>query len=275
MGKISMGALSARLAQWWRQKSPPARLYTIGGLVFGAGLIILLFAPKSMIANWALSIAMFCTGLGLIREFYTWAMKTKDYPLAKLALALMTIVSAALATGAGGIVLWSATNQDPSYFRTSIALMSPFAFVPVMAIVVFLVSLFGFPFVLLLGAAKRGPVDPHRLMARCLGLLALLVASGYVAKTDSGFSALLRDMAAYSAYQLDMHPDSACSIVEGDRITRISDELVIIGRITDAGPRFVRQPCVLGPEAITLAPPRKAAKSGLEMAAQTGGAGKQ
>lgn len=268
MGNNFVGAHLDKLSQWWNQRSPSARLYTVGGLTFGAGVVILLAAPKSQFANWALSIAMFCMGLGIIREFYTWVMKAKDHPLTKLGLALMTIVSAALATGAGGLVLWSATNQDPSYFKTSIALMSPFAFIPVMAIVVFVVSLVGFPFVLLSGATKRGPVNPHRLIARCLGLIALLVACGHVVKTDSGFSAFLDDMAAYSAYQLDMHPDSACSTIEGDRIARINDELVVIGRITDSGPKFIRLACALGPEAIALAPPKAPSRAAQTKAAQ-------
>lgn len=257
--KLVLSSWATRFTQWWSELLPSARLYAAGLLVFGIGLCVALLAPNSFVANWASALAMFCLGLGVIRECYTWLIRRKDHPLAKFAIALLAIMAAALSTGAGGMVLSAATGQDPSHFKTSIAFVAPLAFIPILAIMIFAVALFGFPIVLLLGWSGR--FGGALTVARGLGLLGILIASGYLLKPESRINSAIQGVASYSAYFLDMYPAGSCSGIAGDRITRINDQLVVLGRITDAGPRFVRRSCTQTPEAVALAPPRAHAKS--------------
>lgn len=252
-----------RASKRWSSFPSAARLYLVGLLIFAAGFALSFFQPKGLAVNWAFTTAMICLGAGFLREGYGWAVLRKDYPLVKLAGGVLTVMAAAVATGGAAITIADATGQDPSNFKSSIALLAPLSFVPILAIVVMLVGFFSLPIILLLSAGKHAlkkqgddGFEALLLIARILGSVALIAGAGQLLSPSTRVDDGLKWIAAYSAYMLDMHTDQNCSTVPGDRITRLNDNLVILGRITDEGPRFARVSCALAPEATVLPPPK-------------------
>ena len=246
-----------RLILWWQQKAPHIKLYVGGGLLLATSFLIVLVVPKAPIGTWTFTFAFACLSLGIFRECYDVVVGTKDRPLAKLGVAILTVMSAAAATGSSSGVVAIATGQDPSYFKTAIAFLSPLAFIPVFAIAAFGLSILGLLFALLLGVREKRNISAWLLLARMAGLIGIMAFSETVLKADGYFSSFINSAGAYSAYLLDMHEDPACSEAKGDRVARLNDSVVILGRMTDEGPQFVRRACELAPEARVLGPPRK------------------
>lgn len=245
------------IRHWWHSKTPSIKLYVAGGVALVVGLAFLTIAPKTPYAGWAMLVAMLCSSLGVFRECYDVVVGARDRPIARLIVLILTIMSAAVATGAGSLVVSEATNQDPTFFKTAIAFISPLAFVPVFAIITFGLSILGLPIAMLMGLRDRAEISGPLILGRIFGLVGVIVFSEMTFKADGGFSLFLNKAGAYSAYILDMHEDSSCAPLDGDRIVRINDDLIIVRRITDAGPEFMRIPCPLAPQAGVLAPPKR------------------
>lgn len=251
-----------RAQKFWEGLSRPLRIYLVGLLAFGIAMFMVLTRAKGLIINWTFAAAMICLGAGFLRESFDWAALRKDNPLFKQAKVILTVIALAIATASGAITVADATAQDPTTFKTSIAVIAPLAFIPVLAFVVMVLSALGFPVVMLITmgqqafAKKAGTFSGLLVISRVLGLLALIVGAGQLLNPSTRLDAGLKQIAAYSAYMLDMYPNASCAATPGDRVVRVNDNLVIVGRITEAGPRFRRELCALTAEAAPLPPPK-------------------
>lgn len=257
----------------WADLPSVARIYVVGLFVFAFGMVLVLVHADGLIINWAITAAMICLGIGFIREGYDWTVLRKDYPIFKITSGVLAVMAAAVATGASAITLADATGQDPGNFKSSIALLAPLAFVPVLALVAMVVSFCSLPLVLFFSLGKHFAAKEKNdnflvllMISRLLGFIALVAGAGQLLNPSTGLDAGLKKIAAYSAYLLDMHADPICSAIPGDRIVRLNDNLVIVGRITNDGPRFVRRSCGLAPEVTALPPPKS---SGPQLGAAT------
>ncbi|MEB1661119.1 hypothetical protein VDR28_22060, partial [Xanthomonas campestris pv. campestris] len=102
--------------------------------------------------------------------------------------------------------------------------------------------------------AKNGHLDVIVTMIRGLSAFVVLFGASALSNNQSVVYPAMRWVAAYSAFFLDLQQDSACAPLEGDKVARINDSLILVGRLTEAGPQFVRRTCALTPESTALRP---------------------
>jgi hypothetical protein len=238
----------------WRSLGGVKQLYLAGLVGTVGGLASEIVWPKNVVGSWILVIGLLFASFGLILECYGWVSSRKDHWLATMVITIAGVFALGLAAGAGCMAVAQATGQSAAHFQTAVKVVAPFAFILFLAVAIAIASLVGI--LLLLFSAALTNSSPRKTFARCLGLIGLSMCAIYVLMPGSVFDKALRWSAAYSAFEFDMYPDPACSPVLGDRVARINDSIVIVGRITDDGLRFVRRACVLAPEITALPPPR-------------------
>lgn len=255
--------------QWWLTQQSrwqalpgPARLYRLGLLLFGATLVLgLVSGPHDIVALTLMAGGGAC-GLALATEIYSWIARRAEKLAFKVTFAILSVMAIAIATGAAMSYVAVATGQEPTAFKTATAFLAPLAFFPILAFVLAVLALFGMPIALLLSIGKDAPngATPHgdamRLMGRLMGLVTLVAVLLTIPTASSGVDAKLKDLAAYSAYFLDMQPHASCGLADGDRVVRINDQIVVVGRLTDSGVAFVRRACPLAASTDELPPTR-------------------
>jgi hypothetical protein len=203
------------------------------------------------------------TGIAFVIEGYRWLVAALEAPLAKWLTGVAGVMAAALATGAALSTLAVATGQDPSSFKTATAFLAPLSFVPILAVLIMAGGLVGLPFLIFGSLVKHG-LTPSKLkdfdvllsVARLIGFFTIIAFAGELASPSTRLNEGLETTARYSAFFLDMVPDRACTPTEGDRVARINDSLVIIGRLTDDGLQFVRRECAIAAQSEVLRPPQ-------------------
>lgn len=238
----------------WLSLGGVKQLYLAGLVGTLGGLASEIVWHKNVVGSWIFVVGLLFASFGLILECYEWVALRKDHLLAKMVVTVAAVISIGLATGAGSMAVAQATGQSAAYFKTAVMVVAPLAFVIFLAVAIAIASIIGF-FLLLISAALTKPTLAGTF-TRWLGLVGLIMCALYVLGPGSVYDRALRWSAAYSAFEFDMYPDPACSPVAGDRVARLSDTIVIVGRVTDNGLRFVRRACVLAPEAVALPPPR-------------------
>ena len=252
---------SALVQKVWGRLSKALRIYLVGLIVFGLATLMTFARAKGLVVNWTFAVAMICLGAGFLRECFDWIVLRKESLLFKQGKIILTVIAVAVATASGAITVADATSQDPANFKSSIAVIAPLAFIPVLAFVVMVLCALGFPVIMLVtmgqqAFTKKPDSSPGLLViSRVLGLLALIVGASQLLNPSTRLDAGLKQIAAYSAYMLDMYSDTSCAATPGDRVARINDTLVIVGRITENGPRFRRQFCPLTEDPAPLPPP--------------------
>ncbi|WP_169795581.1 hypothetical protein [Lysobacter antibioticus] len=254
------GAALERGGQWWNSLKDVVQLYFAGAMLVVVWFCLAYVDPKSFPAEVVFGIAVTVFGIAFVLEAYRWIVAKLDLPFVKWAVAVLGVMAAAVASGASALTVNEATGQDPAHFKASIALLAPLSFVPVLAVLVMIFTLISTPFLLFgwLGkhALSRGRIrDSDVLMplARLVGVVVVASLASFVASPP--ITSGVRGLAGYSALFLDMHYDPACATDRDDRVVRVNDEIVIVGRITDQGPRYVRRACPLSAESIELPPP--------------------
>lgn len=261
-------------ARWilrWNGNSAVTRLY-YAGLTFGFAAAIGWFIDPNQLATEVTAYATFALlMMGFVHEIYAWALPQIDRPLVKILIAALGLTIGAAATGLSRIIVSSATGQDPATFSTSVALLVPISFVHVIAALIALVgslALFSTmiaAFILLLIEVfvKKKIFEFNRplALARLLALIGVVGSCYYLMQPSSIVYQSARWIAGVSAYAFDLHPNPSCSPVVGDRVARINDEVVVIGRETAEGLQFVRKRCEIAAETTQLrAPKRKRAE---------------
>lgn len=262
-------------AQWiqrWNGNSAVVRLYR-AGLTFGiAALIACLIDPNQLATELTVYVTFAFLMLGFAHEVYVWTLPQIDRPLVKLVMAALGLTIGAAATGLSRIIVVSATGQDPATFPTTVALLVPISFVHVVAALIALVAISAL-FLAVIAAAvflfipkavleKIWIFNEAFALARFLALIGILVSCCYLIQPSSIVYQSARWIAGVSAYVFDLQPNPSCSPVVGDRVGRINDDVVVIGRETAEGLQFVRKRCEIEAEATELrAPKRKRAES--------------
>lgn len=256
----------ARKIAQWLALPRGKRLYVAGVMGFlGSFVMLLLRMPPPTVLAAFLASGAACA-VPLTGEIYAWLEKRRDTLGFKVISGVSTVMAGAVAAGVSSAYVSGATGQEPGSFKLAVALLAPLAFVPVFALVLMVVgtlSIFAL-LILALGADATG-VAKKRIqlgwsLARLLGLATLVGIAGAVANHASELGDRLQFLGAYSAFLLDMQVNSACAPISSDRVTRINDELVIVGRQTAQGIVFVRRACPVRAQTNELPPPRPLAK---------------
>lgn len=257
-----------RIAGWYSRLRPTAWGYVFATFCSLIGMAIFLWEPQSGISSALSHLAFFVFGLVFLREAYVWLLPKLELPLVKLLIAAAGVMAAAAATGISRMAVNDATGQDPSHFGTTVALLVPLSFAPVLAALVTVSGFVIIPGTLLWGLLKAlltwsKPTDLDILLsvARMFGCIVVVVAAASLLTPSSFLFPSLRWLASHSAYLFDFQPNPACGPVESDRVLRLNDDLVIIARMTADGPQFVRRECSLLAESTPLRAPKASSEA--------------
>jgi len=119
-------------------------------------IALFLHDPRSLASDVATYAGCALLASAFLTECYYWTVERLNYPLMKLAITVLGVVTLAAATGVSKITVNDATGQDPSYFTSAVALLVPLSFVPVAAALVIILGTFGVIIGLIWGLAKLG-----------------------------------------------------------------------------------------------------------------------
>lgn len=252
--------METTLAQptWWatqvqkaRAIPPMVRLYRVGLALMVAAMVLALFRASPTLGS-----AVFVTGASACAgsvafEFYGWTEKQSTTLWFKVLFSVIAIMSGAIATGAAATYVAAGTGQEAGTFKLAITLLAPMAFVPLLCFGIGIMGIFAVPVVMALTmgqdiqrpAEKKGFVVS--LIGRMMGVIALATIAMQVPTHSSGIDDGLRDIGAKAAYFLDMQRHPRCSSDPSDRVARVNDDLVIVGRQTAAGVVFTQVSCPL------------------------------
>ncbi|MFK3648014.1 hypothetical protein ACI2IY_06190 [Lysobacter enzymogenes] len=248
-----------RLRAWWDSMAAPARLYCGGWALAVAGVAVMAVHGIDVISDVVFMTGMACCAIGFVVDTYLWGVRRLNPHLMKVVSSILGVMAAATAAGGSAWTVAEATGQDPSHFKTTIAFLTPLSFMPVLGLAVMVCGIIALPLLLSVAGTKlvtrKAGGGAWMFFARMLGYLFLLLLASWAA--SSSYGAVTRPLAARAAYSLDMHRDPGCSAVENDRVMRINDDLVIVGRLTNDGPKFLRKACPLVAQAEELPPPEK------------------
>ncbi|MCW2037723.1 hypothetical protein FHR67_002608 [Xanthomonas arboricola] len=232
---------------------------------FLIGVTIFLVHPNHDAARIGCYLSFFLFAAGFLREAYVWILPKLQLPLVKLLVAAGSVTAAAAATGVSRMAVNEATGQDPAAFTTTVAFLVPVSFVPVLAALIAIGGVLVIPGTILgsLGKAmitwsKPADLDVILSLARVIGCLAVITSAASVLSATSFLFPTMEWLAGHSALMFDLQPNKVCGEVKEDRVIRLNDGLVIVGRVTDDGVQFVRRACPLSAEDTALRPPESA-----------------
>jgi hypothetical protein len=252
-----------RLKRWWCGLSPVARVYTLALVSLLISFAITCAAPRHAVAQAFAYVAFALFGLCFLKEAYDWVIPKLQLPLVKLLVAAGGVMAAAAATGVSRMAVNEATGQDPAAFTTTVAFLVPLSFVPVLAALVAVGGVFVVPATMIgsLGRAfftwsKPKDLDVMLSLARVFGSVTVIAASASLLYASSPLFPTLNWLAGHGAMMFDLQPNTACAENSKDRVLRLTDTVVIVGRTTDDGLQFVRRDCPLVAEGALLAAPR-------------------
>ncbi|MEQ1511470.1 MAG: hypothetical protein ABL934_02195 [Lysobacteraceae bacterium] len=256
-------------ARWmlrWNGKPAVTRLY-LAGLTFGIpAAIAWSIDPNRLATEVTIYVTFALLMVGLFHEIYVWTLPQIERPLVKLAIAALGLTVGAAATGLSRTIVGSATGQDPATFSTTVALLVPISFVHVIAALIACVGLLALVAIVIAAAIflltpkivkkKIWTFNRPFALARFLALIGVVGSCYYLMQPSSIVYQSARWIAGISAYAFDLQPNPSCSPVIGDRIGRINDDVVVIGRETADGVQFVRKRCEIAAEATELRAPK-------------------
>lgn len=244
--------LLGRIEMWWSGFSDVLQLYFTGAFLALIWFVLVSADQRGLSSQVAGGIAVVMLGLGVVLEAYRWVVAKLELPIVKWLMALVGVMAAAGASGAGAAAVNAATGQDPAYFKFSIAFLAPISFLPVAAILVMVVAFASILWIMLFSITRHLICqEPMRnetlilLLSRVVGMVVIITLASVLPKS---MGEGVKSLAGYAALLLDMHRDTACAPARGDYVVRINDGFVVVGRITSDGPKFIRKACVLAAE---------------------------
>lgn len=241
-------------AQWWDKTTQAMQLFVVGG---GALVLsILVFAiqgPGRLVAGLMVAGALF-VAVAFLMDCYVVALGLWEKPLGKLAGALLATMIASSSMALSSVTFNAATGLDPASFAYAVAFIAPLTAgylitVGIMGVVVvffawsILYTIVGF-FLAHFGGRKHSHrFDADKVVIRMVGVFALVLTNAVV--IDFGgktYESALASIARGFTFFLEMYPNDRCAL-SGERIHRLSDELVAVGRWEDNRLVFEQRRC--------------------------------
>ncbi|WP_144410825.1 hypothetical protein [Xanthomonas arboricola] len=250
-----------KVKTWWLSHHWVIRLYLGGAVCMLASIALSLRSPGSFSSDVAFYASCSLLAIAFLGDTYAWVMPKLAHPLMKISVTVFGAIALTAAAGVGRVVVNEATSQQASLFPTSSALLSLLSIVPVTATLMTVLG--AIPAFLAMGwgllklsrsEATNGHLDVIVTLIRGLSAFVVLFGASALSNSQSVVYPAMRWVAAYSAFFLDLQQDAACAPLEGDKVARINDSLILVGRLTEAGPQFVRRTCALTPESTALRP---------------------
>ena len=237
------------------------RGYLGGGALVIASCIAYSFWPKQLWVEVCLFDGCIIVSFSLVIEGYLWVEPKLENRLVKLLATAISVMALAAATGLSRLAVNEATGQQAAHFGSAVGFLVPLSFIPVLALFLMIGSFVATMLLFVRGASMaliKKPSDREFfvLKSRMFAGFSIPLLVATVMQSPALTWPWMKWLAGYSALILDTEANSACAEHSEDRIVRINDALVIVGRQTQDGPQFVRRVCPLVAESTQLGTPR-------------------
>lgn len=228
------------LDNWWQRQAWPMRLYSSGGLVMAAAIVLAFIQlnyrdlPGKVFLLGALLLA---GGIGL--EGYRIADKALATRPGKVVAALVATMIGALAMGISSVIVNEATGFQPGEFPYTVTFLAPLTagyivlFVTIFLFIAALLLILAASLISMWGARKiKGEAErqPMLMLARTAAAVVLfaLVFAGWD-RQHRPYEESLSALAGWFAFTFEMYGNDPCVRTEGERVRRVSADDVLVG----------------------------------------------
>lgn len=250
---------------WWSGTTPAMHLFAVGGGAVLLSMVLVVIGAPDRAAVGLITAGTLVLAAGFLLECYTAALRWWETTLGKLGGALLATIVASFSMGLSSVIINEATGIDPSHLSYAVAFLAPLtagyvvtagtvAVVAGFSVWFVLYSLWGFLVTLFGGKAYAKRFDTDKVIIRMVGVLALVMTNAIAA--DLG-GPPYRNMLSWTArgftFSLEMYGRDPCA--RGDeRVRRLSDDVVVVGRQTANGLVFERRQCPLAGQNDAISP---------------------
>ena len=236
----------------WDDLSWVRRAYWIGLMLVIGALLALAINKSNAVGSGVMTAGTLLLSLAMAYECYIWLKPKLDSRLLTLSIGVPTAIGGVVAMGLAADAINAATDQDPATFGHTQALLSLLMVFPLSAYAIVFLSLVALIVVAVagfLGVYRTRDKEQERQIwvgiGRLLAVVFTATLANHMVQPNSLLDPRFPRLAAWSAYAMDMHIDPSCSSNPGDRIARLNDDLVVVGRESSNGYEFFRADCAL------------------------------
>lgn len=242
---------------WWETASPPLRIFTVGGSTVAVSILLIQVSGPDQVTFGLLAAGGTLLAAAFLIDLYHAALRAWEWPLGKvlgtLAATMVVSVSMALAS----VTVKEATGIDPEHLSYAVAFLAPLMAGFLLTAGTMLVVIGVFVWFLMesiwgvlrwrFGSGTGAkPVNTDKVLIRLVGVFALALTNAALFDIgQNSYNGLLTTTARHFTYLLEMYPNDACAL-GGERVRRLTDDVVAVGRITDQGLVFEQRRCAFG-----------------------------
>ena len=249
--------LSASFRAWWETASRPLRIFTVGGSTAGVSvLLIQVSGPDRLIFGLMAAGGILLTAAFLL-DLYHAALRAWEWPLGKIVGTLGATMVVAVSMALASVTVKEATGIDPEHLSYAVTFLAPLmagflltagTMLVVVGVFVWFVieSVWGVLRWRFGSGTDAKPVNTDKVLIRLVGVFALALTTAVLFDIGQhSYNGVLTTTARRFTYHFEMYPNDACAF-GGERVRRLTDDMVAVGRSTDQGLVFEQRPCALG-----------------------------
>ena len=249
--------LSASFRAWWETASRPLRIFTVGGSTAGVSvLLIQVSGPDRLIFGLMAAGGILLTAAFLL-DLYHAALRAWEWPLGKIVGTLGATMVVAVSMALASVTVKEATGIDPEHLSYAVTFLAPLmaGFLLTAGTMLVVVGVFvWFVIESVWGVLRRRPgsgtdakpVNTDKVLIRLVGVFALALTTAVLFDIGQhSYNGVLTTTARRFTYHFEMYPNDACAF-GGERVRRLTDDMVAVGRSTDQGLVFEQRPCASG-----------------------------
>lgn len=249
--------LSASFRTWWETASRPLRIFTVGGSTVGVSvLLIQVSGPDRLIFGLMAAGGILLTAAFLL-DLYHAALRAWEWPLGKVVGTLGATMVVAASMALASVTVKEATGIDPDHLSYAVTFLAPLmagflltagTMLVVLGVFVWFVieSVWGVLRWRFGSGTDAKPVNTDKVLIRLVGVIALALTNAVLFDIGQhSYNGLLTTTARHFTYLLEMYPNDSCAF-GGERVRRLTDDMVAVGRSTGHGLVFEQRPCALG-----------------------------
>jgi hypothetical protein len=190
-------------------------------------------------------------------DLYHAALRAWEWPLGKIVGTLGATMVVAVSMALASVTVKEATGIDPEHLSYAVTFLAPLmagflltagTMLVVVGVFVWFVieSVWGVLRWRFGSGTDAKPVNTDKVLIRLVGVFALALTTAVIFDIGQhSYNGVLTTTARRFTYHFEMYPNDACAF-GGERVRRLTDDMVAVGRSTDQGLVFEQRPCALG-----------------------------
>lgn len=186
----------------------------------------------------------------LAYECYAWAAPRASRFWVNIAFGALTAIGGVFASAFAAEAVNAATGFDPAHFGHTKLLLALLMTLPLTAFGIVLISIPAMLVVTIktvsqVARTKGRSQERHAWvgLGRLMAVLLSATMANHLVQPNAWLDPRFPEVAAWSAYTMDMHPDKRCATASNARVTRVNDTLVLLGEQTSTGYTFSLVTC--------------------------------